>query len=201
METLMRVSTKGQLAKTLAASISTCLLCSSALAQSGTDGQAAVWTPKEFKFIYQGFTTKYSCDGLQDKVRRILLDLGARKDLVITRWGCAGDSGRPDPFPGVAVKMSVLEPLDAAKSGASEPSLPAHWQNIKLRLDHNTLSEAGECELVEQVKQKILPLFATRNVDYKSTCVPHQLSPGGTQLAADVLIADPAPAQAAPAAS
>ena len=196
----MRVLKKGQLATAIAAAISTCVWCSSAVAQAGTDGQAAVWTAKEFRFTYQGFTTKYSCDGLQDKVRKILLELGARKDLEITRWGCAGDSGRPDPFPGVAVKMNVLEPLDSATSAASEPSLPAHWQNIKLRLDHNALTEAGECELVEQVKQKILPLFATRKVDYKSTCVPHQLSPGGTQLAAEVLIADPNPPQAAPAA-
>jgi hypothetical protein len=197
----MRVSTKGQLATALAAAISSCVLCSAAVAQASAEGQAAIWTPKEFKFTYQGFTTKYSCDGLQDKVRKILLEFGARKDLKVTWWGCAGDPGRPDPFPGVAVKMSVLEPLESAKSAASEPSVPAHWQNVKLRLDHNTLSEAGECELVEQVKQKILPLFATRNVDYQDTCVPHQLSPGGTQLAADVLIADPAPPQAMPAAS
>jgi hypothetical protein len=197
----MRVLTKGQLATALAALISTGVLCTSAGAQASGDGQPATWTAKEFKFTYQGFTTKYSCDGLQDKVREILLEFGARKDLQVTRWGCAGDSGRPDPFPGVAVKMNVLAPLDPAKTAASEPSVPAHWQNIKLRLGHNALAEAGECELVEQVKQKILPLFATRNVDYRSSCVPHQLSPGGTQLGADVLIADPTPPQAARAAS
>jgi hypothetical protein len=197
----MRVLTKGQLATALAVAISSCVWCSAAVAQTSTSGQAAVWTQKEFKFTYQGFTTKYSCDGLQDKVRKILLELGARKDLEVTWWGCAGDPGRPDPFAGVAVKMSVLELLESANSAASEPSVPAHWQTIKLRLDQNTLSEAGECELVEQIKQKVLPLFATRNVDYKDTCVPHQLSPGGTQLAAEVLIADPVPPQATPAAS
>src|ERR1700704_4819616 len=74
-------------------------------------GQAAVWTPKELTFVYQGFTTKYSCDGLRDKVRGVLLDLGAqKKDLKVQQLGCSSSSGRPDPFPGVRVKMKVLQP-------------------------------------------------------------------------------------------
>ena len=77
-----------------------------------------------------------------------------------------------------------------------EPPVASHWQSVKLRLDRSQLSEAGECELVEQVKQKILPLFTTRNVDFRNVCVPHQLNPGGTQLGADVLMADPAAAGA-----
>jgi hypothetical protein len=153
-------------------------------ADSTDGGQSAVWAQKEFSFTYQGFTTKYSCDGLHDKMRRVLLQLGARKeDLKISDWGCSGRSGVPDPFPGVAVKMSVL----------------SHWRAVELKLDTESLSEAGDCELVEQVKQNVLPLFTTRNVDFKSTCVPHQLTPGGTQLAADVLTPDQMPVRAADA--
>jgi hypothetical protein len=48
----------------------------------------------------------------------------------------------------------------------------------------------GDCELIGQIKQKVLPLFATRNVDYRSTCENHQLVPGGTRLKAEVLVAD-----------
>ena len=171
-------------------------LCSAVRAESTDEGQPAVWTQKEFNFTYQGFTTQYSCDGLADKVREILLTFGARKDLKVNRWGCAGRSGVPDPFPGVAVKMSVLVPASAATALSGEPPVASHWQSVKLRLDRSPLSEAGECELVEQVKQKILPLFTTRNVDYRNMCVPHQLTPGGTQLGADVLMADPAAAGA-----
>jgi hypothetical protein len=167
-------------------------LCSAVRADSTDDGQSAVWAQKEFNFIYQGFTTKYSCDGLADKVREILLTFGARKDLKVNRWGCTGRSGVPDPFPGVSVKMSVLVPASAATPSSGEPAVASHWRSVKLRLDRSALSEAGECELVEQVKQKILPLFTTRNVDYRNMCVPHQLNPGGTQLGADVLMADPA---------
>ena len=176
------------------------LLCSVAWADSTDGGQSAVWTQKEFKFIYQGFTTKYSCDGLHDKMRRILLEFGARKqDLKIGEWGCSGRSGVPDPFPGVIVKMSVLVPADGATAPGAEAALPSHWRAIKLKLDNSSLSEAGECELIEQVKQQVLPLFTTRNVDLKSTCVPHQLTPGGTQLTADVLAPDQMPVKAASA--
>jgi len=42
--------------------------------------EAAVWTPKEVQFTYMGFTSKYTCDGLRDTVREMLLHLGARKD-------------------------------------------------------------------------------------------------------------------------
>jgi hypothetical protein len=165
-------------------------------ADSADDRQPAAWAQKEFNFTYQGFTTKYSCDGLADKVREILLTFGARKDLKVNRRGCTGRSGVPDPFPGVAVKMSVLVPASAATALSGEPPVASHWQSVKLRLDRSQLSEAGECELVEQVKQKILPLFTTRNVDFRNVCVPHQLNPGGTQLGADVLMADPAAAGA-----
>jgi hypothetical protein len=34
----------------------------------------------------------------------------------------------------------------------------------------------GDCELVEQFRDKVLPMFTTRNVDSRMTCVPNQLS-------------------------
>jgi len=174
------------------------LLSSAARADSADGGQPAVWSQKEFNFIYQGFTTKYSCDGLRGKMRTILLELGARKqDLKISEWGCAARTGVPDPFPGVTVKMSVLVPADGAAAPRDAPPLSSHWRPIKLKLDSSSLSEAGECELVEQVKQKVLPLFTTRNVDLTSTCIPHQLTPGGTRLTAEVLAPDPMQVSAA----
>ena len=169
------------------------LLAPATWADSTDGGVSAVWAPKEFQFIYQGFTTKYSCDGLREKMREILLQLGARKsDLKISDWGCAASSGVPDPFPGVAVKMSVLVPAGSATADLGE-AVPSHWKPVTLKLDRSSLSEAGECELVEQVRQKVLPLLTTRNVDLKSECIPHQLSPGGTRLSAEVLAPDQKP--------
>jgi hypothetical protein len=163
--------------------------------------QAATWTPKELSFTYQGFTTRYSCSGLREKVRSTLLALGARrKDLAVNESGCSSLNGGPDPFPGVRIKMQVLTPVAAAAKPDAN-TVAAHWKTVDLRLDRDALSESGDCELLEQIKQSILPLFTTRNIKYSSTCVPHQLSVGGTKLRADVLVSDaPDAAPAVPAA-
>lgn len=156
--------------------------------------QPAVWTSKQLNFLFQGFTTHYSCDGLETKVRHVLKELGARSDLEVHSTGCSSPPGRPDPFPTVNIRMSVLAP---APDDASAMSLVgAHWKRVDLHLEKDPVWEAGDCELLEQIKQKILPLFATRNVDFASNCVPHQAMLG-TRLSADLLVADPKDTQAA----
>jgi len=146
-----------------------------------------VWTPKEFRFIYMGFTSHYSCDGLADKMRSILLQLGARPDLRIRQMPCSGALGRPTEFPGVTVNMNVLVPWDATSATATVTPVPAQWKMMELSTERDPLREAGDCELIEQVKAHVLPLFSTRNVDFRSTCVPNQLQIGGTRLNAEVL--------------
>jgi hypothetical protein len=87
--------------------------------------------------------------------------------------------------------MNVLVP----DGSSADAAVAAHWKPVRVQLNADPLAEAGECELVEQIKQKLLPLFSTRDVEFKPNCVPHQLSPGGTRLHAEVLVAD----QSAPA--
>ena len=150
----------------------------------------AVWTPKELRFVYMGFTSHYSCDGLAGKMRSILLQLGARPDMKLREVPCSGSFGTPSPFPGATVNMSVLTPWDAASANASVTPVPAHWKLVQLTTDRDPLREAGDCELIEQVKAHVLPLFNARNIDYHSTCIPNQLQIGGTQLKGELLLAD-----------
>jgi hypothetical protein len=152
--------------------------------------EAAVWTPKEIQFTYMGFTTKYTCDGLKDTIHEMLVQLGARKDDLKVYEICSGDPNRPNPFPGVKIKMSVLKSPVPAELPAGTQIVPAQWKTVKLPYRETGLNAAGQCELLEQFKRSILPLFTTRNVDLQASCVPHQLSPVGTRLTADVLIAD-----------
>jgi hypothetical protein len=159
-------------------------------AEAAAPAEFAVWTPKEIQFTYMGFTTHYTCDGLRDTVRDMLLQLGARKsDLKVTEQPCSGQPDRPNPFPGVRIKMSVLQPAPA-QIGADTPVVEAHWKPVKLPYRETGINAAGQCELLEQFNQKIMPLFTTRNVDLRATCVPHQLEPLGTKLQAEVLITD-----------
>lgn len=152
------------------------------------DAQPAVWAPKELHFVFMGFTAHYSCDGLRDKIQRVLGELGARDGFRVEYAGCSSPFGKPDPFPGVRIRMQALQP--AGTSENSGDVVGAHWRRVDLHLDKDPVWEASDCELLEQIKQKILPLFATRNVDFASNCVPHQAYLG-TRLAADVLFPDP----------
>lgn len=150
---------------------------------------AAVWVPRHIQFVYQGFTTYYSCDGLRDKIQHMLHKLGAR-DLKVREVPCSTPGGRPDPFPGVNVRMQVLVPAArAGKAAKSAPQVQAHWQAVVLAPDDTEQDYGGECELIEQFKRSFLPLFTTRNTRYQATCIPHQVTLG-TSLSTEVLVAD-----------
>jgi hypothetical protein len=157
--------------------------------------QSARWVQKKIKFTYLGFTTHYSCQGLAEKVRGVLLQLGARKsDMNVHEFACTARLDEPEPFPAVAGTFYVLEPVASTQASGAEGSggvVPAHWQPVNVRFDHDgALSMSGQCELLEQVRQHILPLFPARNVKFSSLCVPHQLFAGGNALTAEVLVPD-----------
>ena len=153
--------------------------------------QAAVWTPKELVFQYVGFTTKYTCDGLLQKMKGVLTMLGARQ-VQVRNAGCLGTAA-PETVTGVYIKVDVLQPVAGT---AKDKAVPALWQPVDLLARRDPVNAAADCELIEQVKQKILPLFATRNVQYSSACAAHQLLLGGTKLKADVLMPEYAPSAA-----
>ena len=171
------------------AAAATTLLAAVPVLAAAQESVSAVWVPKEVQFIYQGFTTRYSCDGLRDQVREMLDKLGAR-DLVVREMACTTPPGVPSPFPGVRVKMRVLVPAssaEASKEKSAGSPVQAHWKDVVLMPQNAGYDRQGQCELIEQFKDKFLPLFTTRNVKFGSTCIPHQLTLG-THLSAQVLM-------------
>jgi hypothetical protein len=179
---------------------STLLLCG--VAHAAEEAQTARWVPRELHFTYSGFTTHFSCEGLEARVKEILLQLGARPDLSVHQYGCTQAAGVPSPFPSVEAKFSVLEPVaagEAPNGGTTGALVSAQWQTVQLKLDPSPLAESGLCELIDQVKVRILPLFATRNVDYMQHCVPHQLSSRGSTIKLDVMKVPLKQAENAPA--
>jgi hypothetical protein len=209
MEATMRSANRTVAVRAAGAAVLAFLLSGAVLAATPKSSQPAqgsepqgyaVWTPKQLRFVYQGFTSKYSCDGLAEKIRGVLLKLGARKDLQVAPTPCSGGLGTPTPFPGVTIRMHVLETASGKEYDPAAPPVPAHWKSVSLTSSGDPIDAAGDCELVEQIKQRILPLFTTRNVNYSSNCIPYQLSVGGTRLTADVLVAAREGAAPAPAA-
>jgi hypothetical protein len=171
------------------AAAATSLLAAVPALAAAQGSMAAVWVPKEVQFIYQGFTTRYSCDGLRDEVRSMLEKLGAR-ELKVLEVPCSTSPGVPSPFPGVRVKMQVLVPASSAAASKDKhvgAPVQAHWKDVVLMPTNADYDEQGKCELIEQFKETFLPLFTTRNIKYQSTCIPHQITLG-THLSAEVLV-------------
>jgi len=157
---------------------------------------AAHWVQRKLDFTYTGFTTKYSCDGLVDNVRELLLTLGARKkDLQIQSAGCTRFFG-VEPFPGVRAQFWVLAPAtaDEAAKGGDNVVQATQWQTVDLVRNPDFRSDQGQCELLDQLKRQALPLFTSRNLDFRSACVPHEITLGDIRFTVDVLRAAPAPA-------
>ena len=69
---------------------------------------------------------------------------------------------------------------------------PAHWKRISLSRGDLDL-EPGDCELIDQLRRKVLPRLAVRAVKDDTQCSPHQLSPGQPKLQVDALVALPKP--------
>lgn len=157
--------------------------------------QPAKWVSRDVDFTYQGFTSQYSCDGLRSDVVTILRAFGARKkDLQVQITPCAALGNSEISFsPGVRGTISVLVPATAAEIASGDPGIvQAHWRRVDL-MQNRKLDSAhgGQCELLEQSKRSLLPIFTTRNLDFTSNCIPHQTFIGGMTFKVDVLQADP----------
>ena len=150
-------------------------------------GVEAVLAPRHVEFVYQGFSTHFSCGGLRGEIEAMLEKLGAR-ELKVLSYGCVRGGG-VEPFPGVRVRMQVLVPATQPGGTHAGPVVHAHWQRVVLLSRTSSLQDQGNCELIEQFKETFLPLFTTRNISYQSNCVPHQVT-FGTHLSAEVLMPD-----------
>ncbi len=82
------------------------------------DPMPAVWKEQHVEFSYAGRTSRYSCDGLLEKVRAMLLDLGARRDVKITPLRCADTEPMRGDGGGLAHQDRVL--LAGASGGRGQ---------------------------------------------------------------------------------
>lgn len=147
---------------------------SAAAARQGS----GVWQKHEYSFAYMGFTSTYSCDGLADKLKLLLIASGARKDAKAQPGACASGFGRPDKFARASLTFYTLAPgADAASAeGSADGRAAGHWSPVALTDRSPRDLRVGDCELVEQFRNTVLPMFATRNLEDHTTCVPHQQS-------------------------
>ncbi len=141
---------------------------------SDTSTQHGVWQKHEYTFAYLGFTSTYSCDGLADKLKLLLVAAGARRDAKSRPGACASGYGQPDKFARAYLTFFTLAPTDTPS--ATGAGVEGTWRAVALADRSPRDLALGDCELVEQFQQLVLPMFTTRNVENHTRCIPHQNS-------------------------
>jgi hypothetical protein len=139
-----------------------------------TGPEQGVWQKHEYSFQFLGFTTTYSCDGLASKLKVLLIAAGARADAKSTSGACSRGYGTPDTFARAYLKFYTLAPVGTADNAS--PPINGTWRSVALADRSPRELRLGDCELVEQFRDKVLPMFTTRDIDNRMTCVPNQLS-------------------------
>jgi hypothetical protein len=173
----------------------------------------AIWKEHEFSFHFQSFTTFYSCTGLESKLERLLKALGAKDANVRVRAPeCPSTVAR---MPRVTVEART--PVEATpqaiaerdknkstrelaarvqgKSGEADEiteQFPANWKRVSLSRGSLSL-EPGDCELIDELRRKVLPRLAVRVINDKVSCSPHTVTLGQPQLEVEALVALPKP--------
>lgn len=148
------------------------------------DASAGIWQLHKYTLNFMGFTTTYSCDGLEDKVRDLLVWAGARNDVKSSAFGCNRGFGAPSKFASTEVSFYTLVGAAAGDAGA----VPATWRKVQWTAHRPLQMGEGDCELVEQFHDQLLPMFTTRNVNNHTRCEPHEISPGDLNLEFEVLV-------------
>jgi len=173
---------------------------------------SAVWVEKDLSFTYMGFTSYYSCDGVRDKVRYVMQQVGARPGFKVTVGGCVNMTG-PEIMPRVRVRAAlpriatpeVLAELAHDRSrrelaareqggGASAAvdtttaQFPAQWRTLQFRGTPSSDVQDGDCELLEQLVHEVLVPMGVREVaGSRLYCVPHQVPINAVNLKLQVL--------------
>jgi hypothetical protein len=170
---------------------------------------SAVWHTQEIEFQFADAATTYSCDGLRDVVRRILLRLGAREDLRVTVLDCeiahlparvqiTLRSALPADDPVFLQQLTTYDArrqLIARVRGETLPTasdlerIPAVWQRISLVSDRKLRLLPGDCGLVRQIQRAVLPHLGVQVVRDQLNCLSEFGNIVRPRLTVDALIA------------
>jgi hypothetical protein len=182
----------------------------------GAPAVMSVWVEKEANFTYMGLTSYYSCDGIRDKVRRILRYIGVRPGFKVSVTGCINDVvangslGGVERMPRVHVKAALPQPatpellaelskpdakreLIARVKGTGDATMeataqfPAEWRRVEILAKPIGPVQLGDCELVDEMAEGAFAQLGVRIVDDQTACVPRQLTLGSVRLTLEVL--------------
>lgn len=168
----------------------------------------ATWKAEAIRYSYTGFTTAYSCDAAEDRLKAILRALGAHEQTRVSAQGC--DFSRPSRNFFINITTAVPVPLADSKADNAEPAastsrdellkrlgvapkvldetFPAQWQTIELSRDRKLDLQPGDCELMAGVRDHVLPKLSVKVITDRVNCVPRQLTHQTPELTVSALV-------------
>jgi hypothetical protein len=141
--------------------------------ESASARSAGHWVEHKYRFHAMTFTSTYSCNGLMDKLRRVLRTSGARVQNLMPL--CSNGYGRPDRLAQVDIQFSTLQPgAESSTEGAAAAGSAGTWKRVQLAPQHPYDLQSGDCELIDQFRSALLPMFAVRDIKNNLRCIPNQ---------------------------
>lgn len=164
----------------------------------------ATWKTQEIRYSYTGFTTAYDCNAAEDRLKAILRTLGAHEQTRVSAQGC--DFNRPSRNFFITVTAATPVPLADAPKAATNTSrdellkrlgvasqqldetFPAEWKTVALSRDRKLDLQPGDCELMQGLRDHVLPKLSVKIVSDRVECIPRQLSIQTPELTVSALV-------------
>jgi hypothetical protein len=143
--------------------------------------QSSSWQHQQVSTTYFGTTARFTCSGIEEAVKQLLLYFGARRDLRVT--ASCPDLERPVVTAVVHSDFYALAPADI---GATD-TVPGEWQAIRLSPRVPRFMDRNECELVDQFKELLSKHFSLRDLQYRTSCTPYDSTLEDYNVTAQVL--------------
>lgn len=175
----------------------------------------ATWKTQEIRYSYTGFTTAYDCDAAEDRLKAILRALGAHEQTRVSAQGC--NLNRPSRNFFITITTATPVPLADAKPTATvntskeellkrlgvaskqlDETFPAEWKTVDLSRDRKLDLEPGDCELMEGLRDHVLPKLSVKIVADRVECIPRQVSVQTPELKVSALVPVATPDAAKP---
>jgi hypothetical protein len=155
-------------------------------AAPGAPVVSGTWHHHHVNFSYFSITTLYSCDGLENNIRSLLLHFGARKDAKVIAQGCPNGPSVPGRYAIIDTDFYTLAP-----SSDSSDTVQAQWIPVLVSPRQPYFMSDGDCELIFEMKDLISKNFSLRDLSYRADCVPHEVNIEDFTVKAQVLKALP----------
>lgn len=179
------------------------LLPAVSFAAEGSGPVQAGWKTQEIRYSYTGFTTAYDCDAAEDRLRAILRALGAHEQTRVMAQGCSLNrpsrnffvtitTATPVPLADVPKPTNTSRDELLKRLGVNNKQLdetfPAEWKTIELSRDRKLDLEPGDCELMEGLRDHVLPKLSVKIVADRVQCIPRQVSHQTPELTVSALV-------------